>query len=88
MRQTKLESLIEAALNVLSGFLISLIFWSLVIVPIFYLEVTTKDNILITSLFTLISVIRSYLWRRFFNNQLHKLIHKYIKRICQLPMKI
>ena len=69
MNQTKLASLIEQILNVSSGFIISLIFWVLIIVPLWDLEVTMLDNVSITVCFTVISVVRGYFWRRLFNGE-------------------
>lgn len=65
--QTKLQSLLESCLNIGSGFVISLIVWSYLVVPVWGLQVNMVDNLNITALFTVVSVIRSYVWRRFFN---------------------
>lgn len=65
--QSRLSSLIEQILNVGSGFLISLIVWMYVIVPIWDFEVTLTENLAITIIFTVVSVIRGYAWRRIFN---------------------
>jgi len=76
MKQTKIESGIEALFSVAIGFCISLLFWSVVIVPVFHLKVQFVENLQITALFTIISIIRSYLVRRFFNAGLHRAAHK------------
>jgi hypothetical protein len=76
MHQTKIESLIESCINIASGFIISLLLWIYVVIPIWELEVTMLDNLSITALFTVSAIIRSYLWRRFFNAGLHKWIHR------------
>jgi membrane protein implicated in regulation of membrane protease activity len=82
MNQTKLESFIESIINIGSGFLISLLMWTFVVVPIWNLPVNMTQNFVITGLFTIVSVIRSYFWRRFFNAGIHKWIHnRTIKRI-------
>lgn len=65
--QSRLSSFIEQILNVSSGFFISLLVWIYIIVPIFNFEVTMVENIAVTIIFTIISVIRGYLWRRLFN---------------------
>lgn len=75
MKQSRLESLLEAGVNQLTGFLVSLAFTAWVIVPLWHLDWTVSDNILVTLLFTGLSIIRSYLWRRFFNAGLHRVIH-------------
>jgi hypothetical protein len=66
--QTKKESFIESALNIGSGFLVSLAVWTFVVVPLWALPVTMGENLQITMLFTVVSVVRSYVWRRIFNN--------------------
>ena len=74
--QSKIESAIETTLNIGSGFVISLLMWVYVVAPLWGLEVTYLDNFAITSLFTVTSVIRSYVWRRYFNQRLHRrLVH-------------
>lgn len=81
MNQTKLESLLESILNVGSGIITALIVWMVIIVPIFRFEVTFVDNILITLTFTFISIIRGYLWRRFFNAGIHKAVHNFVRKV-------
>jgi hypothetical protein len=66
--QTRLGSFIESSLNTLSGFFISFFLWQLV-GPWFGYTVTFGDNFLITSIFTVASIARSYVWRRCFNNR-------------------
>lgn len=66
--QSRTQSLVEATINVASGFLVSLAVWSLVVVPVWHLPVTMVENLQITILFTVVSVIRSYIWRRIFNS--------------------
>ena len=68
MDQTRLVSAIETALNVLSGFFISLSVWIFVVAPLFGLPVGVTSSLAITSIFTVTSLIRSYVIRRFFNN--------------------
>jgi hypothetical protein len=67
--QTRLESFIESALNVLSGFFIALLVWKFVVVPVWGFEVNLGDNLAITGLFTAVSVARGYVWRRIFNGR-------------------
>lgn len=82
MKQTKLESLLEANVNVAIGFVISLLFWTYVVVPVWHLPVTMHQNLAITGLFTALSVARSYVMRRFFNAGLHRAVHNFVRRIC------
>jgi hypothetical protein len=81
MEQTKLESLLEANVNVFIGFFVSLVFWSLVVVPVWDLPVSFADNLVITGWFTVLAIARGYLVRRFFNKRLHKAIHRFVRRI-------
>lgn len=68
MAQTKKQSLIESITNVLIGFWTALVS-QLLIFPLFDIEVTIQDNLLIWLYFTLISLIRSYIIRRYFNTK-------------------
>jgi hypothetical protein len=70
--QTRLGSLVEQVLNVASGFIVSLLLWQAV-GPLMGYVVNLADNLLITSIFTVASIIRGYLWRRYFNNRIAKL---------------
>lgn len=67
MSQSKTKSLVEQLLNIGSGFIVSLIVWIYIIAPIWNIDVTMSDNLNITLIFTAISVVRGYLWRRLFN---------------------
>ena len=72
--QTKMQSALEAFLNIGSGFILSMFIWQLIANPLFGYNVTWGENILLTSIFTVVSITRSYLWRRFFtrrNNSVH-----------------
>jgi len=76
--QTKLGSLIESVVNVLIGYLVAIIS-QILIFPMFDINVSIKTNFYIGLWFTLVSLIRSYLLRRFFNRQFHNLLEKKIK---------
>lgn len=64
--QSKLASLAEAFINILIGAIIALLS-QLLVFPLYGIEVNLNTNLQITAWFTLISVIRSYSLRRFFN---------------------
>ncbi|WP_442930193.1 DUF7220 family protein [Mycoplasmopsis arginini] len=64
--QTRLESLIEAAINVVLGYMIAL-GAQLLIFPWFNIHIPMSSNIAIGIIFTLVSLVRSYALRRFFN---------------------
>lgn len=78
MNQTKLESFIEAFINIASGFCISLLVWIFVVIPVWELEITMFDNLVITAIYTVISIVRSYFWRRFFNAGIHKAVKSFV----------
>lgn len=66
MMQSKRQSACEATLNTASGFLLSL-GAGYIIFPALGWAVTSQQNLAAVSLFTVISVLRSYFWRRVFN---------------------
>jgi len=66
--QSKKNSFIESLLNTVVGFLISLLV-QLIIYPILNIPVTIFQNIIITSVFTIVSIIRGYIIRRYFNSK-------------------
>lgn len=66
--QSKYQSIIEQTLNVGSGFIISVLVWEYVIKHLIHAGVLSVDSsIWITVIFTVVSFIRGYLWRRYFN---------------------
>lgn len=70
MNQTRLGSLIEAFINVLIGFWINFAA-NLVILPLFGYTPSLTDNFQIGLLYTVVSIARSYIIRRWFNARLH-----------------
>lgn len=74
--QSRLESMVESWANIGSGFFISLLMWSFVVAPLWGLDTSPLDNLGITGLFTVTSVLRSYVWRRWFNRRLHTKLEK------------
>jgi hypothetical protein len=67
--QTKRQSFIEAITNIFIGYITAVIS-QLLIFPIFDINVPLSDNLLIGLYFTLISLLRSYMLRRYFNGLL------------------
>lgn len=65
--QSKTRSLVEQLFNIGSGFLISLLVWEFFIKPIWEIDTSFNENIHITAVFTVVSIARSYAWRRLFN---------------------
>lgn len=72
MNQTRLGSLWEALINVFIGFWINF-FANLVILPMVGFHITVGQNFFIGLLYTLVSVARSYIIRRWFNAKLQSL---------------
>lgn len=66
MPQSKKHSIIESIANTVIGLAVSFIA-QLVIHPLMGIPVTIKQNLLITLIFFLLSFIRGYIIRRFFN---------------------
>jgi len=64
--QSRRLSAIETATNIGVGFVVSLVITDLVM-PLFGHDVTLGQNVVITSVFTVASVVRSYALRRLFN---------------------
>lgn len=71
MRQTRLGSMTEALLNVTSGFVLAIIVWQL-LAQAYGIPMPLARNLEITSIFTVVSVTRSYVWRRIFNQRLNR----------------
>ena len=65
MEQSKLESFKESVSNVLIGYITALIS-QVVIFPFFDINIPFSDNLLIGLYFTIISLVRSYIIRRYF----------------------
>lgn len=72
MPQSKKNSLIESISNVFVGLIITFIFSPLVY-WVFDVEITVKQMGGVTVTFTLISILRTYIIRRFFNKKSDKL---------------
>lgn len=71
MSQTRLQSLIEAGFNTMIGFGINYVA-NLLIFPLFGMHISLTDNILMGLIYTVVSVVRSYVVRRYFNARLHR----------------
>lgn len=73
MNQTRIESLLESMVNICIGYFVALISQILVF-PMFDINVPLSVNLWIGAWFTLISLVRSYVIRRWFNAGLHKAV--------------
>lgn len=67
--QTRLSSLAESVINVAIGFAVSLVLTAIVF-PAYGHSVSLADNVQITTIFTIASILRSYALRRWFNRRL------------------
>ena len=68
MLQTKRQSLIETLTNVAIGYLISFIA-NMLVLPLFGYNINLTDGVLISIIFTIISIVRGYVVRRWFNSK-------------------
>ena len=66
--QTRLESLVESFTNIAIGYVVAILS-QLLIFPFYDIRVPLSSNLIITLWFTVISVIRSYVCRRWFNRK-------------------
>lgn len=83
--QTRKQSMIESLLNTLSGMVLGFTISQLahVLAPFiqqhiwsgFVWNLSAGSNIIMTIILTLVSICRSYAWRRYFNNKLKENLH-------------
>ena len=80
MKQTKLESILESVVNVLIGYTVA-IASQIMIFPMFDINLPLSANLWIGAWFTAVSLVRSYVIRRWFNAGLHKAVVAAAKRL-------
>jgi high-affinity Fe2+/Pb2+ permease len=68
MNQTKKQSLIESITQTIIGMIVSLCI-QLVIYDVLNIKVTFTQNLIITFVFLVSSILRGYIIRRIFNNK-------------------
>ena len=66
--QTKRQSLVETLTSVFVGWFIGVIL-NMLVLPLFDYNVSLTDGVLISIIFTAVSVIRGYVIRRWFNSK-------------------
>lgn len=76
MKQTKIESIVERTADIGTGYIISVMVYEYYIMP----SIKIMPSTYVVAIFTIISFVRGYFWRRFFNRGLHKAVHKFLKR--------
>lgn len=65
--QGKRHSIVEALCNTGSGFVIAYFFGQFIVYPLLGVKVSASENFWSTCIFTVVSIVRSYVWRRLFN---------------------
>lgn len=84
MEQSKLESIIESITNNIIGIATAYATWVFIILslPMIYgvENMNHGQNIMITLTFTVVSLLRSYVVRRWFNAGYHKAVHKLVTK--------
>ena len=68
MSQTRIHSLYESATNIFIGYTVA-IASQLAVFPLFNINIPLSDNLAIGAYFTVISLIRSYVVRRWWNSK-------------------
>lgn len=82
MQQTRLESLLEVSINVAIGWVVAII-TQILVFPLYGFHPTFADQLGISVFFTVVSVARGYVIRRWFNAGIHKLVAQLAKRILK-----
>jgi len=75
MNQTRTGSFVEACIGTAIGFVMSLVL-SLIVYPMHGHSFTLGENVSITLIFTVASVARGYVVRRFFNARIRAVAQK------------
>ncbi len=65
-----------------SGFILAALVWAYFVAPLIRAEyLTIDDPILITVIFTFVSFVRGYFWRRFFNAGIQHMVKAGLTKI-------
>lgn len=80
MAQTRIDSLVEVLLNVAIGWVIALV-TQLLVFPMFGINISIGDQLGISVIFTVVSIVRGYVIRRWFNARLHAMAMKLAKEL-------
>lgn len=67
MKQSRLMSMVEAITNVVVGYGVAVV-TQILIFPIFGLQTTLGQNLAMGGIFTIVSLLRSFALRRFFES--------------------
>lgn len=74
MNQTRIESVIEKTVDMLTGIVLAWLAYKYYVFP----RVTELTPMQVVLIFTFISFFRGLAWRRFFNRGLHKVVHQMV----------
>lgn len=78
--QSRIQSLIEALANIAIGLGVALVA-QVVVFPWFGIYVSLSTNLQISVVFTVISLVRSYVLRRWFNRRLHAMAQRLARSV-------
>lgn len=67
MQQSRVMSIIESVTNVVSGYLIAIL-TQFAVFPAFGINISFTEQLGVALIFTVVSLLRIYLLRRFFNS--------------------
>lgn len=81
MNQTKIGSAIETSVNVAIGLIVSMVA-NYFVFPSFGFVLSGQANIAISVIYTIISIVRQYVLRRWFNARLHRAAMR-MARACE-----
>lgn len=86
MKQSRLESLVEVWINVGIGFVVSFVAYPLV-AAWHGLPQDVSTNLQITAFYTVLSVLRGYAIRRWFNSALHQIAKTVVAQLASKKRK-
>lgn len=78
MTQTRLSSFYEVCISTFIGFGLSLVLQT-ILSQVYHLNTSTSANVQITLWFTILSIVRGYVIRRWFNARLKRLAERMAK---------
>jgi hypothetical protein len=65
--QTKKSSATEVVTGTAAGLILAWVAGQYLIYPYYHVQVDALENLKLTAWFTVVSIIRGYVWRRWFN---------------------
>lgn len=77
--QTRIVSLIEVCISTAIGFVVSALAWPPVALMMGY-PVSASHTLIVTGIYTVLSVVRGYVVRRFFARGMHQMALRVAKR--------